>query len=77
MDTRIHDKLDKLDSRLDSVDKRLDVYNEQLSEHMRRTEIVEQELKPVRDHVLQMRGAGKLITILALVATILAAIIKI
>jgi hypothetical protein len=43
---------------------------------MRRTEIVEQELKPVRDHVLQMRGAGKLIGIAALLTTIIAAFLR-
>lgn len=52
MDTkRIVDQLDKMDQRLDNIDITLVRNTAQLEEHMRRTEILEQEFKPVKRHV--------------------------
>lgn len=54
---------------------------ENLKEHMRRSELNEKavelltsQLHPVRAHVEQVRGAGKLILILSLAATVVAAL---
>lgn len=41
-------KLDKLDERLDSIDKTLVIQAEQLKEHMRRTEILENTVEPFK-----------------------------
>lgn len=68
----IHDLLIKLDSRLDSVDSTLVKHDENLKEHMRRTELLEAEFKPVRKHVHMVQGVGAFIAILALLATIYA-----
>ena len=68
----IKDKLDVLDSKLDNVDRILAVNTEQLSYHIRRTNLLESQLVPIKAHVEQIRGAGKLLFIASLIATILA-----
>lgn len=54
---------------------------ENLKEHMRRSELNEKavdllssQLHPVRAHVEQMRGAGKFLLLLSLAATVVAAL---
>ena len=71
----IKKKLDKLDERLDSIDQHLAVYNQQLTDHIRRTEILEQQVFPIKQHVDEIKGAGKLIALLALISTIVAALL--
>lgn len=68
---KIEDKIDKIDSKLDSVDVHLAVYNEQLKIHIKRTELIEQDLIPIKAHVHQVRGAGLLLSIIATVVTII------
>lgn len=60
---KIFEKLEDLDTRLDNMNVNLAEYNIQLKEHMRRTELLEEELKPVTRHVNMMHGAGKLLGI--------------
>jgi len=67
------ERLEKIETTLHSIDKTLAINTEHLSEHMRRTKIIESELGPVVKHVQQMQGAAKLLAILALVATIVSA----
>lgn len=76
----IMDMLLKLDDRLDRLEdggvetgKTLVLINANLAEHMRRTALIEEELKPVKDHVSMVRGVGAFLGILALVATVVAA----
>jgi chromosome segregation ATPase len=59
MSKRIEDKLDKLDERLDAMSTTLAVNTESLKEHMKRTAIIEQELKPVKAHVQLMNALAK------------------
>lgn len=65
---RIENKLDKLDERLDNVDKHLSVYNEQLKYHIERTNLLESEVKPIKEHVHTVRnllwGASLLVSTL-------------
>lgn len=56
---KIDQKLDKLDDRLDAVDKHLAVYNEQLEYHIKRTNLLEQDLAPIKKHVIQVQGITK------------------
>ena len=60
----------QITKQLHDIDKTLVINTEHLAEHMRRTKIIEGELRPVVKHVDQMRGAAKLVAILALSATI-------
>lgn len=68
---RIFEKLENIEGHLASINIILAKQHMSLDEHMRRTEILEVELRPVAKHVEQMRGAGKLLAVLALIATIL------
>ena len=43
---KIDRKLEKIDERIDSIDKHLAVYNSQLRFHIKRTDMLEEELKP-------------------------------
>lgn len=71
----ITDVLSKIEDRLDSIDKTLVKQETNLEEHMRRTEIMEDKINPIEAHVHQMRGAGKLLGLLALVAGIIGTLI--
>lgn len=66
----IHDMLVKLDIRMDSVDQTLVKHDMNLQEHMRRTAMLEEELKPVRRHVYMVQGVGAFLGLLAIAATI-------
>ncbi len=75
--SEINDKLDKLDSRLDQIQVLQAVHTEQLKEHMRRSDLLErrieqvdQELKPVEQHVAVVNGIMKLVGILGTLAAI-------
>lgn len=58
---KLDTKVDKLDDRLDKIDTHLAVYNEQLKIHIKRTEILEQDVAPIKDHVSKVNGALKLL----------------
>lgn len=81
-------QLDKLDEKLDSVDITLVKQEENLREHMRRTEILEEqhtifrseihaEINPIKSHVNQVKGIVKFLAItLPILATISGALYK-
>lgn len=59
---RVEVKVDKVDEKLDIIDNHMGVYNQQLKEHMRRTELLEEELKPIVKHVSMVQGALTVLT---------------
>lgn len=63
-------RLHQIEQALHSIDKTLAVNTEHLADHIKRTALLEQEIRPISKHVQQMQGAGKLIALLALLATI-------
>lgn len=74
----VEDKLDKLDTKVDALDSRLDDINvtltrntDSLELHMRRTEILENEVAPLKKHVSMMNAFAKIITFAALLAGLL------
>ena len=67
-------RLEEIERLLAMIDKTLALNTAHLDEHIRRTEILEDEIKPVKKHVEQMRGAAKLLAIAAVVATLLKAV---
>lgn len=69
-DETIEARLSEIERTLHEIDKTLALNTQHLGEHMRRTELLEKDVRPVVKHVEQMRGAGKLLGILALIATI-------
>ena len=68
--SRIFEKLEKIETHIISIDTTLAKQHMSLEEHMRRTLQLENEMSPVVKHVEQVRGAGMLLGLLALLATI-------
>jgi hypothetical protein len=58
---RIEAKLDKVDERVDRVDVTLSAQHVSLTEHMRRTEILEEKVEPLVLHGAKRIGAWDLI----------------
>ena len=73
---KIENKVDKLDTRLDRVDITLAKQEEQLAEHIRRTNLLEEQMKPVEDHVKHMSGALKLFGVISIVSGGILAVLK-
>lgn len=74
---RIESKVDKLDSRLDGIDVTLAGQHVQLAEHIRRTAILEEDIKPVKTHVARIGGVLAFIGLLATGTGLVAGIIEI
>lgn len=68
-------KLDKLDNRVDNVDVTLAKQEVSLSEHIRRTALLEEDVRPIKKHVNNVQGALKLLGLISLLAGI-AAVLK-
>lgn len=72
---RIEDKLDAISERLASIDRTLDKQHGQLEYHIKRTNLLEDEIKPIREHVIFIRGLIKFLGVLALLAGIYKALV--
>jgi hypothetical protein len=75
-DDRLETKLDKIVDDVGEIKVHLGVYNVQLKEHMKRTELLEKKLEPVEKHVERLNGILKLIGVMAMIATIVEAILR-
>lgn len=73
---KLENKMDQVDGRLNSMDKTLVKQEENLKEHIRRTEILENELKPIKKHVSHIEGGLKLLGALATIAGLLSGLAK-
>lgn len=62
---RIEDKIDKVVEHIGSIDVTLGKQHVSLCEHIRRTELLEQEVEPIKKHVAMVSGVIKLVLILA------------
>ena len=67
---KIEEKLDRIDRRIDSIDKHLAVYNTQLKFHIKRTDMFEEEVKPLKSGLIKAQGAMMFIGVLATVISI-------
>ena len=74
---RFEEKIEKLDTRLDSIDINLAKQESNLREHMRRTQLAEEniellrtEIKPLSHHVATINNIAKIISALAAVVAI-------
>jgi len=62
---RIEDKIDKISDRVSSIDKTLAEQHLSLKEHIKRTNLLEAEVRPIKKHVTMLQGAMRLIGALA------------
>jgi hypothetical protein len=69
-------KLDKLDERLDEHGQTLTRNTSSLQEHIRRTEILEGEMQPVKAHVHLVNTAAKVVSGLVGAAAVLGGLAK-
>lgn len=67
---RIEVKIDDIGDHLGSIDVTLAAQHVQLKEHIRRTALLEAELKPVKKHVDMVNGVMKFLTALGVIAGI-------
>lgn len=63
--SRIEDKLDKVVESISRIDVTLAAQHVSLEEHIRRTNILEDEVKPIKDHVNVMKALVKVVGILS------------
>lgn len=57
----IFEKLDQINEKQATMTETQIRHEENLKEHMRRTELLENEFHPVREHIIQVRGAVKVL----------------
>ncbi len=63
--------LERLYERINSIDKTLSAQHVTLKEHIRRTELLEVQLEPVKRHVAMVNGALKFIGLLGIISGII------
>jgi hypothetical protein len=73
----VDEKLDKIVERLGSIDTTLAVNTASLVEHVKRTNLLEAELKPVSKHVVMMETIFKVIGVVGSVAAFILGVAKI
>jgi hypothetical protein len=64
---RIEAKLDKVVDHIGAIDSTLAAQHVSLSEHMRRTSLLEQEVAPISTHVAMVTGVIKAVALIAAV----------
>jgi len=64
---RIEDKLDSMVDHMSAMDATLAAQHVSLTDHIRRTEILEEETKAVKKHVDTINGSLKLLGVIAVV----------
>lgn len=69
------DKLDHILQKIGSIDKTLEFQAGQLEEHIKRTEILENRVIPIEDHVKFIRGLMRLAMYLATISAAIASFI--
>lgn len=72
---RIENKIDKISDRLNSIDSTLSAQHVSLREHMRRTSLLEKQIKPIETHVTMVHGAMKLVGVIAVLAGIVEGVV--
>ena len=73
MAKKTHEILLNMDSRLNNIDVTLAKQSVILTEHVKRSTMLEEQLKPVQKHVAMVDGALRLLGILLVIAGVIAA----
>ena len=72
---RIEFKIDRIDQRINNIDVTLASQHESLKDHIRRTELLEDQIKPIQKKINYAEGALKLIGFVATIAGIIEVIL--
>ncbi len=67
---KLFDKIEKIDDRLNSIDLSLVRNTISLEDHIKRTNLLEDEIKPIKKHVLMVEAVLKLIGILSVCTSV-------
>jgi archaellum component FlaC len=67
---RMEAKLDDMSEHLSSIDTTLMKQELSLTEHIKRTNLLEERVKPIENHMTELKGVVKVLKLLALLATI-------
>ena len=67
---RIEGKIDKISEDLTEIKITLATNTASLVEHIRRTNLLEDEIKPIKKHVVQVQGVLRFIGLVSLLVTI-------
>ena len=59
------------DKRLDRIENRLDSIDYNLEKHMKRSDNLEEQIKPMKELMMDMRAFYRVLKILAVIATII------
>ena len=62
--------LSKIDDRLSKIDSTLAAQHESLRDHIRRTELLEEQVKPIHEHVHELKGVIKFFKFVGILAAI-------
>lgn len=73
---RVEGKIDLMTDRLGSIDTTLAAQHEVLKEHIRRTEILEEDVKPIKAHVAMISGVLKFIGLLVPIAALIVSVFQ-
>ena len=74
---RFEFKIDRIDQRMNNVDITLAKQSEILDIHVKRTNLLEESIKPIERHVAMVNGAIKLLGIIGILAAIAEAIVMV
>lgn len=74
MESRMLDKLDKIETTMVKQEINLARLTVSVEEHVKRTNMLEEDLKPVKRHIAMVEGALKLIALSGIMASIIEAI---
>lgn len=73
---RFEDKLDKIADKITNIDTTLVKQQVILDEHVRRTNLLEEQVRPIERHVHMMQGAMKFIGAVAVMVAIIEGLLK-
>lgn len=77
MDRRVEDKLDKVADDISHINVTLAKQEVSLSEHIKRTNILEAKIEPIEKHMLMINGALKFVGGIALFIGIIEGLLRI
>ena len=72
--TRLEEKIDKVVESVANIDKTLAVNTSSLQEHIRRTELLEDAVEPIKKHVAAVDGVLKFIGVAGVILGIIAGV---